>query len=85
MAQDVEATKLAYDQKQVAGSDLKFIISNRRIRLNGDMAVVTRTGKSVTTRDGTKRHGNPFRAVHVWERREGRWQIIVDQVTGVSK
>ena len=84
-AQDIEATKLSYDQKQASGSDLKFIITNRRFRLNGDIAVVTMTGRSVTTRDGTQREGSSFRAVHVWERREGRWQIVVDQVTGVSK
>ena len=81
--QDIEDTRLAYDRKQADKSITKFSVENRRIRLNGNVAVVTATGRSSVTRDGQERRGNPFRVVHVWEKREGQWFLIVDQVTAV--
>src|SRR5688572_14009569 len=64
--QDVEAMRQSRLQKEAANSSLKFIISNRKIRLYADIAVVTLTGTSITTRDGQQRRGGSFRAVHVW-------------------
>jgi uncharacterized protein (TIGR02246 family) len=82
--QDVEDARLSYERKQKDGSITKFYFENRRIRLFRDVAVVTATGRSIITRDGVERRGRAFRVVHVWERRNGRWQIVVDQVTGIS-
>ena len=84
--QDVEAQRASHARKQAAGSTLRFIISDQKIRLFKHVAVVTAMGTSVTAlADGTRRNGNPFRTVHVWEKRDGRWLLIVDQVTGVVK
>jgi ketosteroid isomerase-like protein len=84
--QDVVAQRASRERKGSAGSTLRFIVSNQKIRLFSDVAVVTATGISITTlADGTKRYGNPFRTVHVWEKRDGRWFLTVDQVTGVGR
>jgi len=74
-SQDIAAARLSYEQKQASNSSLKFVITDKKIRLYTDVAVVTATGWSVTTRDGQERRGNSFRVVHVWEKRGGRWQI----------
>lgn len=82
--QDIAAQRASQERKLAAGSTLRFIISSRKIRLFENVAVVTATGLSSTTlSDGTKRYGNAFRVVHVWEKRDGRWLLIVDQVTGI--
>ncbi len=83
-SQDIAAARLSYEQKQASNSSLKFVITNRKIRLYSNVAVVTATGWSITTRDGQQRKGNSFRVVHVWEKRDGRWQIVVDQVTRIA-
>ncbi len=84
--QDVEAQRASRERKVSVGSTLKFVISNQSIRLFKNVAIVTATGRAVTTlADGTKRFGNSFRSVHVWEKRDGRWQLIVDQVTGIAR
>lgn len=84
--QDVEAQRASWERKQSAGSTLRFIVSNQKIRLFEDVAVVTATGTSITTlADGTRRFGSSFRTVHVWEKRDGRWLLIVDQVTGLAR
>ena len=49
-----------------------------------DVAVVTATGTSITTRDGQKRKGGSFRVINVWEKRDGDWLLLVDQVTGMA-
>jgi ketosteroid isomerase-like protein len=82
--QDIEATELAYRQKRAPTAVLKFSVENQKIRLHKNVAVVTATGWSVTTKDGKERRGGSFRSLHVWEKRAGRWQLVVDQVTGVA-
>lgn len=82
--QDIEATELSYRQKQASTTALKFFIKDRNIRLYKNVAVVTATGWSMTTQEGQQRRGRTFRALHVWEKRDGRWQLVVDQVTGVA-
>ena len=82
--QDIEDARLSYERKQRDKSITRFHIENRKIRLNRDVAVVTATGRSIVTRDGLERRGRPFRAIHVWEKRNGRWQLVVDQVTGAQ-
>ena len=84
-SQDIEAARLSYEQKQASNSQLKFVITDRKIRLYKDVAVVTANGWSVTTRDGRERRGNSFRVVHVWEKRRGRWLLVVDQVTRIER
>jgi ketosteroid isomerase-like protein len=84
-SQDVEAMRVSSEQKQASGGSLKFMISNKRIRLYENVAVVTATGTSVTTQDGKERKGGWFRVIHVWERRNGEWLLSVDQVTGIAK
>ena len=83
--QDIAAARAAREQNLASNSTLRFTMTNQWIRLYKDIAVVTATGTSVrTTQDGQTRKGNPFRVVHVWEKRDGRWQLIVDQVTGAG-
>ena len=82
--QDIEAARVSYARKQSSNSILKFFITNQKIRLSENVAVVTATGWSVTTTNGQQRRGKPFRVVHVWEKRDRGWQIVVDQVTAVS-
>ena len=79
---DIEATEFAYRQKQASTAVLKFFVENQKIMLYRNVAVVSATGWSVTTKDGQERRGRPFRSLHVWEKRDGRWQLVVDQVTG---
>ncbi|MGB7200906.1 MAG: nuclear transport factor 2 family protein [Pyrinomonadaceae bacterium] len=84
-AQDIEAARATQEQNKSSGSTLKFNITNKRIRLYKDIAVVTATGNSVrSTQDGQTRKGNPFRVVHVWEKRDGRWILVIDQVTRIG-
>lgn len=83
--QDVQDARFSYERKQKDGSITKFYLQNRKIRLYSDVAVVTATGWSIVTRDGVERRGGAFRVVHVWEKRDARWQLVVDQVTGVAK
>src|SRR5688500_13910912 len=47
--QDIEAQRASRERKESAGSTLRFIVSNQKIRLFNDVAVVTATGSSVTT------------------------------------
>jgi len=54
------------------------------VRVYKYVAVVTGTGWSITTKDGKERRGGSLRSLHVWEKRYGRWQLVVDQVTGVA-
>jgi uncharacterized protein (TIGR02246 family) len=83
--QDIEATEASYRQKQASTRMLRFFVENRKIRLYNNVAVVTATGWSVTTKDGTERRGSSFRSLHVWEKRRGVWQLVVDQVTAVAR
>ena len=83
-AQDIEAMTVSRRQKQEGNTILKFLISDMRIRLYEDVAVVTATGRSISTHNGQERKGKPFRAIHVWEKRDGKWFLSVDQVTGVN-
>ena len=83
--QDIAAARASETHNRTSNSTLKFIITNKRIRLYKDIAVVTATGTSIrTTPDGRKKIGNSFRAVHIWEKRNGRWLIVVDQVTRIG-
>ena len=82
--QDVQEARLSYERKQNDKSITKFYFQNRKIRLYRDVAVVTATGWSIVTRDSVERRGGFFRVVHVWEKRDERWQLVVDQVTGVT-
>ena len=81
--QDIAAMRSSRTEKETSGRVLKFFGHNRRIRLYRNVAVVTVTGYSLSTVNGVNRRGGSFRAVHVWEKRDGRWQLVVDQVTGV--
>jgi ketosteroid isomerase-like protein len=84
--QDVEDARLSYVRKQKDQSITKFQIENQKIRLYRDVAVVTATGWSIVTRNGEFGHrGGSFRVVHVWEKRDGRWLLVVDQVTGIAR
>ena len=84
--QDLEDARLSYARKQKDQSITKFQIENRKIRLYRDVAVVTATGWSIVTRNGEfGRRGGSFRVVHVWEKRDGRWLLVVDQVTGIAR
>jgi uncharacterized protein (TIGR02246 family) len=84
-SQDIEAQLAARNRKLGSGANLRFIISDQKIKIFKNVAVVTATGRSVTTHaDGTKNLGNSFRSVHVWEKRDGRWLLTVDQVTRVG-
>ena len=70
--------------RRLAGSEVKFDV-NPQIRMFDGVAVVTGSGRSTTTENGRRRVGNLFRFVHVWVKRDGRWRLIVDQVTGVAQ
>lgn len=83
--QDIAAMKSSRGAKDESNRELKFSMSDRRIRLYGDAAVVTATGQSVSTINGVTKRGNIFRVVHVWEKREGKWFLVVDQVTTVTQ
>ena len=82
--QDIEAARVSAAEKQNTNRSLEFFISNMKIRLYQDVAVVTATGTSISTLNGNQRRGSPFRVVHVWEKRNGTWQLVVDQVTGMA-
>lgn len=82
--QDVATQRLARERKRAANSFPKFITQERRIRLFKDAAVVTGLGATLVTKDGQQRLTGQFRFVHGWQRRGGRWQLIVDQVTAVK-
>ena len=83
-AQDVAGMEASFKEKQESNTTVKFVITDKRIRLYNEVAVVTATGISITTQNGARRVGNSFRAIHIWEKRDGRWQLVVDQVTGVA-
>ena len=83
--QDVEDARLSYERKQRDKSITKFRIENLNIRVHRGVAVVTATGWSTVTLGGQERRGNSFRVVHVWEKRNARWQLVVDQVTAIAK
>jgi uncharacterized protein (TIGR02246 family) len=84
-AQDVEAMRASRAQKEASKTKLVFIETNRRIRMYEGLAVVTLTAYSITTLpDGTQRRGGSFRAVHVWEKRDEKWLLVVDQVTAIA-
>ena len=83
-SQDVETARVSKTQKRASNTILKFTLADKRIRLYTNVAVVTATGWSITTKDGKQRQGASFRVVHVWEKRDGRWQLAVDQVTGIA-
>jgi ketosteroid isomerase-like protein len=82
--QDIDATRAARRQKDASPATLKFAVTERRIRIFRKVAVVTGSAVSMTSHSGQTRAGNPFRFVHVWEKRGGTWQLTVDQVTGVG-
>ncbi|MFL6468952.1 MAG: nuclear transport factor 2 family protein, partial [Pyrinomonadaceae bacterium] len=83
-AQDIAATEASYKQKQETNTTVKFAMTDQKIRLYKDVAVVTAMGMSITTQNGERRVGSRFRAIHVWEKRDSRWQLVVDQVTGLA-
>lgn len=84
-AQDIAAARSSQDEKESSGRVLRFYYTDRRIRLYRSVAVVTVTGYSISTMSGKSRTGKAFRAVHVWEKRDGDWQLVVDQVTAVAQ
>ena len=84
MAQDVAATEASYKQKPESATIVKFLMIDINIRMYKDVALVTVMGRPIATKNGVERLGNAFRAVHVWEKRDGHWKLAVDQVTGVT-
>lgn len=83
--QDIQAQTASRERKNASPSTPRFLMSDQRIRIFDGVAVVTSTGRSMSTLpNGTSQLGNPFRVVHVWEKRDGRWLLIVDQVPAVS-
>jgi hypothetical protein len=80
---DVAAAKLA-DQRRSPYASVRYLISGKRIRVYGNVAVVTGNGSSIVTEGGSKTAGRAFRFVHVWECREGIWYLTVDQVTAIE-
>jgi len=83
-AQDVAIQRAARERKKTTNHTVKFHISDKRIRVYKDVAIVTGLGTTFATKDGQQRITGQFRFVHVWERRGNRWQLIVDQTTAVS-
>lgn len=81
--QDVEIQRGARERKKATNHIVKFYISDKRIRMYKDVAIVTGLGTTLSTKDGQQRMSGQFRFVHVWERRDSRWQITVDQTTAV--
>lgn len=81
-AGDVATARWVRDRRS-PGTILKFDISEKWIRIYKDVAIVTGYGRSVVLEDAKKRVGTPFRFVHVWEKRGGKWVLTVDQVTAV--
>ena len=55
-----------------------------RVRVYGDTAVVTGMWVSVDRRAGREFAERRIRYIHVYIRREGRWQIVAEQRTGVA-
>lgn len=80
---DIVAAKLA-NQRRSPFATVRYFISGKRIRIYGNVAVVTGNGSSIVTEGGTKTAGRPFRFVHVWECRESAWYLVVDQVTAIE-
>ena len=83
-AQDVQETESSRLEKQANRRSVKFQTLSRTIRIYENVAVVTLTMSSMSTQNGLQRAGRPFHALHVWERRDGRWFLTVDQVTAIA-
>jgi ketosteroid isomerase-like protein len=81
---DVAAARASREQKDASGDVTTFIINERRVRMYADVAVATGHGYSVVTKGGQNRTGGQFRFVHVWQKRAGEWQLVVDQVTAIQ-
>lgn len=80
-SQDIQMAR-ASEAARVPGESFKYETSDQNIRIFDGIAVVTGTGRSIKGKDPIKL-GTPFRFVHIWEKRNGTWLLIVDQVTAV--
>ena len=58
-----------------------FFVVDMTIRMYDDVAVVTAIGRSTTSENGVACYGSAVSAVHVLEKRGGRWQMAADQET----
>ena len=82
-SQDVEIQRAARERKKASNSIVKFHISDKRIRVFKDVAIVTGLGTTFVTKEGQKRITGQFRFIHVWEKRTNNWKLTVDQTTSV--
>lgn len=82
--QDITTQRSARERKEATNSFPKFVTLERQIRLFKNVAIVTGLGGRLITKDGREMVTGQFRFIHVWEKRNGQWQLIIDQVTAVT-
>ena len=61
-----------------------YVIEDRIEKLWGDAAVIAGVQRLSWTQDG-QRHRRVLRIVHVWTKRDGRWQVTHTQLTRIPE
>lgn len=61
-----------------------YVIEDRIEKIWGDAAVIAGVQRLSWTQDG-QRHRRVLRIVHVWTKREGRWQVTHTQLTRIPE
>jgi len=62
----------------------KFDLSDVKVRIYGNTAVVTGIVKSVAEQAGIKSTGNPARFTRVFVKRDGIWKQVLNQSTRIT-
>ena len=55
-----------------------------RVRVHGDIGIITST-VTLVGRYGGKEVSGQFRSTHIWVFADGRWQLLMNQLTAIAK
>jgi ketosteroid isomerase-like protein len=73
---DLRSSKTSLDKIQNEGA--------ARVRVHGDVGIIS-SDVTLTGRYGGKEVSGLFRSTHIWVNKDGRWQLLMNQLTAVGE
>jgi ketosteroid isomerase-like protein len=78
-----KADRLADLKSAVTSLDAIRHEEEPKVRIHGDIGIVT-TDVTLTGRYNGKAVEGEFRSTHIWTHRDGRWQLLMNQLTAIQ-
>ena len=78
-----KADRLADIKSAVTSLDAIRHEEEPKVRIHGDIGIVS-TNVTLTGRYNGKAVEGEFRSTHIWTHRDGRWQLLMNQLTAIQ-